>query len=313
LSCRTRGSTVRAVKRTGLALWMEIWCVVISIFGALLPIVFWAPLFAPWRAGYQALLGPVDARVTDLMLGILGGSIAGKWAMHFAIVRFGIRRGFAWARGAMLGGLLAWFLVDSIACALCGAWFNVLIINLATLLVFAVPLAIVWRDCNARDEREPHVRAARWVRWMTVPFALGGIANAFMADTMFFEPWMSGVSASLFGGGELPPSARAAIVLFCGPIGGCIAAHFVMIERIAAHSIARAERWAVPAIAISIAIWFTLDSGWDLVHGGLFNVLWLNLPMLVVAVPPLWIAAREIKASGAGAPRAASGDRPSEK
>src|SRR5262245_46400671 len=67
LSSLAGSSTLRFMTRARLATWMEIWCAIYLITGAVLPIAFWTPLFAPWRAGYEALLGPVDDRVSDLL------------------------------------------------------------------------------------------------------------------------------------------------------------------------------------------------------------------------------------------------------
>ena len=39
----------------------------------------------------------------------------------------------------------------------------------------------------------------------------------------------------------------------------------------------------------SILAWFAIDSGYGLTHGGLFNIAMVNVPALLVTLPP-WLA-----------------------
>ncbi|MFN2425648.1 MAG: hypothetical protein ABR587_04275 [Candidatus Binatia bacterium] len=47
-------------------------------------------------------------------------------------------------------------------------------------------------------------------------------------------------------------------------------------------------RRAAAAGAASILAWFTIDSVYGLAHGGLFNIAMINVPAVLVTLPP-WI------------------------
>lgn len=286
-------------QRDARAAWLEACCVAFVLLGALLPVAYGSPAFAAWRAGLESLVGRdevASARPTlDLLLGITGGSIAGKWVVHLALVRFGIRRRLRWARDASLAGLVAWFALDSAVSIARGALFNVIWVNLLPLVVFGAPLALGGsRDVRVLPPIETPPRLRRASRVLLAALVLGagsGFVIALGGETILFAPWREGLSAAHFGGQTIPPATSEAALVFFGPIGGAVLGQFVLLAMIARHAIPRGEPWAWKACAASIGAWFLIDTGWDLVHGGLFNVLMVNVPTLLLTVPPLaWVA-----------------------
>lgn len=296
------------------AAWLEACCAGFALLGVVLPLAYDAPLFAPWRAGLEALLtDPASARGTPtlgLLLGITGGSIAGKWVAHLAIVRCALRRRLRWARYASIAGLLSWFLLDSAVSISEGALFNVLWVNLAPLLVFGVPLlAAARRD----DGPTPPARRSRGLRRaalaVQVAMAVGALSGVVIAagpDTIAFAPWRAALADAHFGGGAIPHDALVIARVLFGPIGGTVLAQFVLLAAIARFAIARGEAWGAPACAASLLAWFAVDAGWSFAHDAAFNAWMVDVPTLLLTLPPLAWAAREVararaRPAGAGA------------
>lgn len=278
--------------------WLELVCVGFALLGVGLPLALGAPPFALYRAQLAAAIGEpslLDTDTTRLVVGITGGSIAGKWVLHWAIVRHGIRARRRWAWNATIAGLAGWWLVDSISSLLGGAVVNVWMINLMPPLL-VLPLAARLRSaCDAPPEAP---RASeRGVSRLALGSAVIGIATgaviAFGTESALFETWWSGLSAAHFDGAEAPPAAHALVRFFAGPIGGSTVGQCAMLAWVARHAIASGERWAWRAGALSVLAWALTDSTWSLVSGGAFNVWLVNLPCAVLLLAPLlWAGTR---------------------
>lgn len=109
-------------------------CVVIgaeSVLGFFIDLVFW-PL-----DGAQSAAAPE----VQLLASIAGGVIAGWGYTLLLLARHGLPRQGAegWVWRAAVGGLLLWFVADSIGSVASGAWANV-IGNIAFVSVIAIPL-----------------------------------------------------------------------------------------------------------------------------------------------------------------------------
>ncbi len=290
------------MRDTGNGRWahplLEIACVGFAVLGLALPLAYASAPFALYREHLGRTVGDAAAAAPNpaltLVLGILGGSIAGKWAMHFAIVRFALREKKRWARDASLAGLLSWFVVDSVASVLRGATFNVLLVNLAPMLAFGVPLALSWRGADVPDRVEAvpaMLRPARAVMLASAAGIVAGLVIAFAGATRAFAPWFDGYSAAHFAGAAVPSSARDAALVFFGPIGATTVAHFVMVLLVAKHAMTRGEAWAWRWATLSVLLWFVTDSTWGALNGGAFNIALVNLPTLALMLPPLlWVA-----------------------
>ena len=101
-----------------------------------------APPLRPWNDRVAALAPGAGggAEVRRFLMGPLGGTIAGFYLLQAAIAAVPFARRERWAWWATAGGTLLWFAVDSAASVARGAAFNIWMVNLAPLLLFAPPL-----------------------------------------------------------------------------------------------------------------------------------------------------------------------------
>jgi hypothetical protein len=280
--------TVRALAR-----WIEVSSWGFAALGLFLPFLFYTPLLAPWREALArwaygaAEIPSSDADLAGLMLGITGGSIAGKWIVHALVARGPLAEGEAWARDLTLRGLAAWFFADSIASLAVGASFNVWMINLVPVALVGVPLVLSWtRFRPTPHERRPLRGVARVCFWTSLFGAATGIGIAFGGTTPLFAQWFAELEAAHYGGAPLEESSRRFALAFFGAIGGCTLAQFVMLAMLARREPERL-RTAVTGSA-SILSWFAIDSVYGAGHRGWFNIAIVNLPAIAVTLPP-WL------------------------
>ncbi len=281
--------------RRAVAGWVELVSWFFVAFGVFLPFVFHGTAFelyrdalARWAYGADSIPS-ADEKLFGLMLGITGGSIAGKWIVHALLARGPLAEGCPWARDLTLRGLGAWFVVDSAASLAVGATFNVWMINLLPLALVGMPLAASYRSFDLRDDGSAGGGAAiaTACRWTAAFGASTGLVIAFAGGTPAFALWFHGLELAQYAGASIDESTRRAAMAFFGPIGGCTFAQFVMLAGWIGHD--RALRRPAIAGAASIAAWFAIDSGYGLASAGLFNILMINVPALAVTFPP-WAA-----------------------
>ncbi len=292
--------TARATAR-----WIESVSWAFALLGLALPVAASTRAFSPWRQtlfawAYGAPAIPeTDAGLLGLMLGITGGSIAGKWIVHAMIARGPLAEGRAWARRATLAGLAAWFLVDSAASLALGAAFNVAMINLMPIVLVGVPLAIGWRGFAATGPSRPEASGlARACFWTSVFGASTGVAIAIGGATPLFGTWFTALEASHYGGAPITEPARQLALFFFGPIGGCTIAQFAMLAALARHEPDRLR--SALAGAVSILAWFSIDSGYGLAHDGLFNIAMVNVPAVLATLPPWLLLAARLRGRRSG-------------
>jgi hypothetical protein len=72
--------------------------------------------------------------------GIIGGTIAGYFLLQTLIVIFPFRNRECWSWHAIFWAILLWFLIDSTLSIVHGAFFNVWMINIPSLLLIMIPL-----------------------------------------------------------------------------------------------------------------------------------------------------------------------------
>ena len=254
------------------------------------------PMFATWRTaaadsfyGTQTL-PPELAELVGLTLGILGGSIAGKWVAAWAIARRYVQTGAPWMWRALVAGLLAWFAVDSGFSLGLDASFNVAMINVLPLVVFGIPLWLARpgrEDDGRKDEPSPAMPLPWKVLFATcVVFVIVGALLLGTPVSPLFAPYLETLAETYFEGG-ITHEAYLWIRFSYGLIGVTFGAHFLML----AWAVLRApgQRWVLDAVALSMLAWFVVDSTACLRHGGLFNVLMINVPsMLAVTLPWAW-------------------------
>ena len=274
-------------------------CLGFVALGLLLPLAFPSAPFAPYRDAVSRAIGDphtLDLDAARLVSGITGASIAGKWTLHWALVRFGVRERYRWAWRATLAGLNTWFVVDSTSSLLGGAWANVVMIN-GLPLALVLPLAWRLRESCTRDPEvaQPAERSVSRAAIASGVLGVGsGIAIAFAIDTPIFDAWWQGLSSAQFGGGAVPSSVHALVRYFAGPIGGSTAGQCVMLCFVARYAIAARSGWAWRWSAISVLVWALADSAWSVSARGAFNVALVNLPAASLLLAPLaWAGARQ--------------------
>jgi hypothetical protein len=130
--------------------WLLCVSVGFGLFGVMVAVWPAAPPLAPWHAGADAAFyggsAPAEALpFRAFILGPLGATIAGFYVLQTFIVATAFRRRERWAWQAIAAATLVWFVVDSAVSVAHGAWFNVLMINLTTLLLVGLPLAMTYR------------------------------------------------------------------------------------------------------------------------------------------------------------------------
>ncbi len=94
-----------------------------------------------WAADIPA----ADDRFRRFLLGSLGGALAGYFTAQYFLVRFTWSRRLTWGRDAIAAGLLLWFTVDSTVSIMHGAWFNLYLVNVPTLIAIGMPLLMTRR------------------------------------------------------------------------------------------------------------------------------------------------------------------------
>ncbi|MBI5503615.1 MAG: hypothetical protein HY899_02360 [Deltaproteobacteria bacterium] len=287
-----------AFRRARLLWWISLF---FAALGACLPIGFWTPFFALYRSSMFEALEPGGVLpsalqpVCSLLLGITGGSIAGKWIAHAALARYALVGGERWARNASMAGLLTWLMTDSATSLARGAAFNVTLINWAPLLAFGLPMALAWNAFQQQPRGRLDARVSMSARCCEAVCWLGavsGVVIALAGSSSLFAPWHDALAKAYHLDVEQTRVARRLAGFFLGPIGGSVAGQFVMLAAIAHHAIPRRRRWAIPACLASIIGWFVVDSGYGLLFGGWFNIVMLNVPTLLLTLPPLCLAAR---------------------
>lgn len=86
---------------------------------------------------------PIPEQALNLkkwLFGIIGATIVGFHVLAIFIIQNAFIRKEKWAWYALWGGLLSWFFIDSGISALFDAWYNILQINLLTLILIGLPL-----------------------------------------------------------------------------------------------------------------------------------------------------------------------------
>lgn len=255
-------------------------CICFAMVGLVVAIAGTSTLFGPWHAGLaEALFGrhalgeDLNAPL-ELLLGILGGSIFGKWLATAAVVRFGGQ----WAKPATWFALLSWFVIDSWVSAIHGAWFNIWMINLGP-LIFVGVLLILWTPRGSRRDRR-HTRGDAVLIAILAIMSLTGLGFA-VGAIAWVSPWLDGWHALVANEAD----ADRLLAFLGGPIGGTVFAHFGLL---AWAAWARpADSWVSMAVVGSVGGWFVVDATCSLLAGASFNVLLIDLPCLLLVLGAL--------------------------
>lgn len=102
--------------------------------------------FELWNQGAIRLFGSNGTLGVDVLafksfiLGPLGGTIAGSYVLLAFIAKYPFKNKEKWAWQAASVSLLVWFVIDTSLCIYHSAYFNILLINVFTLVVQGLPL-----------------------------------------------------------------------------------------------------------------------------------------------------------------------------
>ncbi|MBU1275329.1 MAG: hypothetical protein KJ720_08115 [Proteobacteria bacterium] len=130
---------------------------------------------------------------------------------------------------------------------------------------------------------------ALW-RWWLVVASLAicgfGLAMSVASTSSPFDQIMGRIDAQFWGQSGPPPEAAAFQRWVYGAWGATVAGWGLMMAFLAWVPLGRGEPWARNALAVSLALWFVLDTFYSLYFGVWINVL-LNLTLFVAMGLPL--------------------------
>jgi len=122
------------------------------LIGSFEPLGFWDRGAADFLYGSEEL--PRDARVMLRWVLIpFGATAAAFFAMAAELLRHGRRAGQPWVLRGFAIGIGIWFVLDTAACAIIGAWWNVWMVNVPALCLTLVPAALATTSARAAKAR----------------------------------------------------------------------------------------------------------------------------------------------------------------
>jgi len=128
-------------------------------------------------------------------------------------------------------------------------------------------------------------RACSWLLYTSIFFTLFGVVVAVAPNFPPLAVWTSAVDSHFFPKGP-EPNAMALRAFMMAPLGGTIAACYLLQTLVVAYAFRRRERWAWHAVLWSTLLWFVVDSGMSVLHGAYFNVYLINIfPLIVFGIP----------------------------
>lgn len=131
--------------------WLEVASVATIGLGLMAAFASHPASQGPWLHFVDLVAWPLDGEPASFSAGafaanaVTGGVMAGWGSLMLALSRGPIARGDASARRAVAVGLGVWFVVDS-AGSIAASYLGNVALNLASLVIFAVPLVMLERD-----------------------------------------------------------------------------------------------------------------------------------------------------------------------
>lgn len=126
--------------------WLYYTSILFAFIGIVLAFFNDSIFFSLWNEQLQIWLGiegemPSNLlKFKDFILAPLGGTIAGSYILMAFIAKYPFRNREKWAWQAAVLSLLTWFVIDSSISFYHGAYFNIVLINLFTLVLQGLPL-----------------------------------------------------------------------------------------------------------------------------------------------------------------------------
>lgn len=127
-----------------------------------------------------------------------------------------------------------------------------------------------------------------WVRYLKISSIIFAGFGVFWAVAGTFDPFgiYENAFADAFWNQEaLPTDARQTFRFILGPFGATTAGYFILQYFIAANAFAKREPWAYYGIIGAFLFWLVLDSLISAYHSAYFNILFANIPSLIVMFP----------------------------
>ncbi|MGA9141848.1 MAG: hypothetical protein WBZ29_16600 [Methanocella sp.] len=131
--------------------WLLAVCAVVIIFGLVIALLSWSPLFGIFNGLVNGVFwngSAPDGNTGEFVLwtyGMLGATMAG-WGVTLAfIVFYPFTKKERWAWNAIVLSLLLWFAVDTLMSAYTRAYFNVAI-NIILIIAAGIPLIMTRRN-----------------------------------------------------------------------------------------------------------------------------------------------------------------------
>ncbi len=122
---------------------------VMTLFVGVLVAFFGNSIFFEMHNGYTKELlyqgkdfPPESMILKNWLFGIIGGTIVGFHTLMIFISENAFKNKEKWAYHALWLGLLSWFIIDSSVSYFYGAIHNIVLINLAALLLIGLPLVM---------------------------------------------------------------------------------------------------------------------------------------------------------------------------
>lgn len=121
--------------------------------------------------------------------------------------------------------------------------------------------------------------------YSNVMFVCIGLLAAFAGNSFIFEWYNSGIKNLFFNGQEYAPDVLRLKDWESGIVGATIAGYHTLVIFVAAYPFKKKEKWAWNAIAVSMLVWFIIDSGLSLARGAYFNIYLINIfPFLFIGI-----------------------------
>jgi hypothetical protein len=125
--------------------WLLAVCAIIIIFGCVIGLLSWSPLFGIFNGLVNNVFWPgssPDESVKTFQLwayGMLGATMVGWGCVLAYIVWYPFAKREAWAWNCIAFGVSAWFIIDTFMSVYTNALFNV-IVNILILILVTIPL-----------------------------------------------------------------------------------------------------------------------------------------------------------------------------
>jgi hypothetical protein len=132
-------------------------------------------------------------------------------------------------------------------------------------------------------------RATFWDKWIlavAVGMSIFGVLMALFSGTAFFDGFNRRIDAA-FWGGPAEPLLRQFQIWVYGVWGATVAGFGALAAFVAQRPFRLRRRWARDALAVSILLWFVLDTGLSMRYGVWFNVGFNALVAAALGLPLL--------------------------